>query len=184
MDKFHNDVPMDDDKKAAFDRLYLEYYPKLFHYVGGVLDYRNLMLVEDIVHDTFMTAWKKMDELCCHPNPGGWLMNTAKNKLRARRNKASSKEMGLDDYSIEPIEKESGYEAAELEMVVEKVLTPHDRGLFYKYFVEGYSVKEMAAQEKMTEGAFKVKMSRIRKKIQKECGWAGMAILLFFMNLK
>ena len=45
-------------------------------------------------------------------------------------------------------------------------MNDEEKELFQKYFVEKNSVKMMARKENMSESAFKVKMHRIRKKVQ------------------
>lgn len=166
---YNTDVPMDDNRKAIFDRMYLDHYDSLLIYVRNAVGYGRGAVIEDILQDTFLTAWKKLDEGAKHENQGGWLMEIAKNKLRNLRKKASSREVGIDDEITEIPSIEPGYGVSELEMIVREVLDPHEQELFQKYFVEGYSVREMAAQENLTESAFKVKMHRIRRKLQKHC---------------
>ena len=61
---------------------------------------------------------------------------------------------------------ETRYKALELQMIIDEVLNDEEKELFQKYFVEKNSVKMMARKENMSESAFKVKMHRIRKKVQ------------------
>ena len=72
---------------GAFDALYLAHVEKLLRYAQGQI--QNREMAEELVQDTFHEAYLKFDRLRCHENPGGWLMQTLKNKLanyqRARR---------------------------------------------------------------------------------------------------
>ena len=62
------------------EHLYRDYYGKLTIYAAATL--RSQSRAQDIVQDTFHEALRHVDTLMEHPNPGGWLMVTLKNKLR------------------------------------------------------------------------------------------------------
>lgn len=164
--------------RSLFDRLYLENYDLLLQFSVRMLGAENLMAAEDIVQDTFFEALKHIELLKDHENPQGWLMVTARNKIRALRRRASSSEVWYDEKISEPFFVDSQYGAKELNMILAGALSPRELALFRKYFIEGYSVREMAGQEHMTESAFKVKMFRIRKKVQQICGMVGAVLLM------
>lgn len=157
-----------EEKVSLFNELYRKHYDMLINCVSNAMNYRNPEMVEDIVQETFYELWRKMDDLVTHPNHGGWLVETARNKLRALRRRAWNREIGLEDCAFEPSSDMSEFSKVEMEMMVANLLNGHERELFLQYFVEGYSAKEMARREQMTENAFKVKMHRIRNKVQKE----------------
>lgn len=162
------DIFREEEQNAFFSRLYHENYTKLLNFAYNATMRRDIMAAEDIVQNTFCEALKKVDELMEHPNPEGWLWETARNLLRARARKASLRELGLEDCKAEPSFEESRYNMSELKIVVEEILDPEEKELFEKYFLEKHSTREMAKREQMTENAFKVKMHRIRKKIQEQ----------------
>ena len=91
----------------------------------------------------------------------GWLINTAKNKIR-ELNKSLKKiecEVGLDadEYTFT----EDGYGKSELDLVI----TEEEKNRFYKYFLHGYSISELAQLEKISENNMSVRISRLRSKI-------------------
>ena len=73
------------NQENFFNQLYQENFWKLRRYALTCL---NENQAEEIVQDTFFEATKKIDILIAHENPGGWLMDTLKNKIRncQRRN--------------------------------------------------------------------------------------------------
>ena len=68
------------DEKELVERLYRLHFKKLFIYANAAL--RNPELAKDVVQDTFHEAMRRIDVVAKHENPGGWLMNVVKNKLK------------------------------------------------------------------------------------------------------
>ncbi len=135
--------PMDGEKRRLFDSLYLECRVKLFNYVNYAMNHQDVVVAEDIVQECFYEAWRKMDELLEHPNPGGWLMNAAKYKLREYYHKANPYDVELEDWLVQLCRPEPSYNETELKVMLEKTLDPHDLELFILYFVEKHSTKEL-----------------------------------------
>jgi RNA polymerase sigma-70 factor (ECF subfamily) len=72
-------------------------YRKLFTYANTVIndEYR----AQDIVHETFLTAVRKIDSVKDSPNPEGWLVNTLKNVIKHElrdRNKIAGVVLSLE----------------------------------------------------------------------------------------
>lgn len=162
------DLPDMEERIVFFNSLYREHYKELFRFVYRAQLQKDVMAAEDIVQSTFCEAWNKLDMLETHPNVSGWLITTARNKILNKIKKFSSSEMVFHEYSEEPSYTESEYNVLELQMIVDKALTPEEKKLFIRYFIEKTPLKVMAEQEKMTVSAFKVRMHRIRKKVQEQ----------------
>lgn len=62
------------------EALFREYYSLLLRY--AIISLQNADLAQDVVQDVFHEALKHQETLATHDNPGGWLMQTLKNKLR------------------------------------------------------------------------------------------------------
>lgn len=153
-------------KEVFFRRLFEENYQKLIHFICYAHLKVELKTAEDIVQDTFVEAINKYEQLRNHPNPGGWLMNTARFKLSTTVRRAYQTDVSFDDCTTEPSYSEAEYSAMELEVLIGASLSASEKELFMKYFVEQYPSRQMAQEQNMTENAFKVKMHRIRKKVQ------------------
>ena len=124
-----------------FDEMYRRTQAEIYKFIR----YRvaDKELAKDVLQETYYVAYKKWDILCEHSNPMGWLINTAKNKIR-ELNKSLKKiecEVGLDadEYTFT----EDGYGKSELDLVITKGLTEEEKNRFYKYFLHGYSISEL-----------------------------------------
>lgn len=146
-----------------FDEMYRRTQAEIYKFIR----YRvaDKELAKDVLQETYYVAYKKWDILCEHSNPMGWLINTAKNKIR-ELNKSLKKiecEVGLDadEYTFT----EDGYGKSELDLIITKGLTEEEKNRFYKYFLHGYSISELAQLEKIFENNMSVRISRLRSKI-------------------
>lgn len=142
-----------------FDEMYRRTQAEIYKRVA------DKELAKDVLQETYYVAYKKWDILCEHSNPMGWLINTAKNKIR-ELNKSLKKiecEVGLDadEYTFT----EDGYGKSELDLVITKGLTEEEKNRFHKYFLHGYSISELAQLEKISENNMSVRISRLRSKI-------------------
>ena len=122
------------DKNELVERLYRLHFKKLFIYANAVL--RDPEQAKDVVQDTFHEALRRIDVFAKHENPGGWLMNTLKNKLkeneRTRRRdllRLLSLDADFPDESNLPEELVAAQPEPQEESVIEKVervLTPEE----------------------------------------------------------
>lgn len=117
-----------------FDEMYRRTQAEIYKFIR----YRvaDKELAKDVLQETYYVAYKKWDILCEHSNPMGWLINTAKNKIR-ELNKSLKKiecEVGLDadEYTFT----EDGYGKSELDLVITKGLTEEEKNRFHKYFLQ------------------------------------------------
>lgn len=134
-----------------FDEMYRRTQAEIYKFIR----YRvaDKELAKDVLQETCYVAYKKWDILCEHSNPMGWLINTAKNKIR-ELNK-----------SLKKIECEVDLGKSELDLIITKGLTEEEKNRFYKYFLHGYSISELAQLEKTSENNMSVRISRLRSKI-------------------
>lgn len=163
MKKFKRENRLGLDEEALIIRLYEKNYDQMMGFALKTL--RSTAMAEDIVQDTFYEAVRKAKLLAAHPNPGGWLMETEKYKIlelrrREQRRVYQDFETCQNDFII--IEKQ--YNNAELNILLESALDVRERMLFRMYFLEGYSAKEIARLENVSENTLKVRMYRLKKK--------------------
>lgn len=158
-----------DKMHEVIEDLYRQNYRKMMSMVAK--DAICYSVAEDIVQDTFYEAIRSWDKLEQHKNPGGWLMETAKFKMKAYRRKMNLKSLReMDDFEQEIECFKNEYGMVELSMIMDETLSVHEKTLFHMFYMEGYSVKEMAAYENISEGNFRVKMLRIREKVKTALG--------------
>lgn len=147
-------------------KLYEENYEFLLKYVLRNLKTNNFLVAEDIVHDTFCEAIKKVDILKEHNNPVGWLMQVTKYKILSASRLSCNNEVfyhDSDKYQIPHTEEQ--YNLTELKMIIDKTFNDKEKRLFHLFYYEGYSVKEIAEKEKISEGNVKIRMMRLRNKL-------------------
>ena len=157
---------MDDDGSRYLQKLFQQYYKLLLNYVMARLTHKNIMVAEDIVQSVFLEAWRKRSTLKDHPNPVGWLIKTGDYKMRAWKRLGSTSEVSLDERPIESGATDYRLSAVEILIAVEAILNEREQELFRSYFIEGYSIREMAERERITETAFKMRVFRMREKIR------------------
>lgn len=159
---------------GAFDALYLTHVEKLLRYAQTQTQSREM--AEELVQDTFHEAYLKFDRLRCHENPGGWLMQTLKNKLanyqRARRRESALLAHWVEDAAHIAAPGDMAAELAQRQQVtdIRNFVAAHfddmDRQLFQTLLVEGRSHKTAAQLLGITVWSSQKRLERIRKRLR------------------
>ncbi len=154
-----------DKAMKLIEELYRENYSKMLNMVRK--DTLCAAMAEDIVQDAFTEAVRNAKKLYEHENPGGWLMETAKRKTMGVHRRVQRRSiMETEDILLELKGYEADYGLVEMHMVMDEVLNDHEMMLLHMYYYGGYSARELAGMEGITEGNFKVRMLRIRNKVK------------------
>ena len=154
-----------DKAMKLIDDLYRENYTKMLNMVRK--DALCAAIAEDIVQDAFAEAVRKSHILYEHENPGGWLMETAKRKAMGFHQRLQRRAiMETEEVLLEVKGLEADYGMVEMHMIMNEVLNDHELMLLHMYYYGGYSARELAEMEGITEGNFKVRMLRIRNKVK------------------
>jgi RNA polymerase sigma-70 factor (ECF subfamily) len=158
-----------------FNEIYLKHSKTVYMYVLVSLNYDN-DLADDVIQDVFSLALQKLEVVLSHPNPGGFLIVTAKNyiqKYRASLKKSSKLTSPLDGSSSELsycedfdsiFEKKADIDELKREVLAKlsaKEITVYD--MFYE---RKYSVYETAKRLGITENNVKVRLFRLRAKVR------------------
>ena len=153
------------EHEEEFANLYILHYNSVYRYISSVT--KNNALTEDVVQDTFLEAWKQFELLREHPNIAGWLIRTACYKLRNLNKKLHRTEIiPLTDSTLQSCREEHGYEIRELGLVLKNIFTKEEQLLFKRYYLSGYTAKEIAALECITENNVRVRISRLTRKLR------------------
>lgn len=121
---------------------------------------------EDIVQETFCTAWEKLYEIKTHPSPQNWLYKTARNKIMTTMKKKMNicetpiPECELDTYEAVAYEEQFAFDD------LKNILTSNEIKMLRQHFIEGYSIKEISIANSMKIGTGTMKFSRMYKKIK------------------
>lgn len=153
--------------------LFYKYFKQLFIYANTIL--QNPAEAQDIVQDTFHVAVDRIDILSEHENPGGWLFQTLKNKIReSERKKKQYLEhiIPLLPTIFENLEDPNSLEDEVLSRLdnpvadkLKEVLTPEELNLLYQFFLEGKSHKQLADEFGISIWNSQKRIERIRKKL-------------------
>jgi RNA polymerase sigma-70 factor (ECF subfamily) len=154
------------DASLAFAKLYGRYQHKVAAYVGAKVNY-NQALVDDVLQDTFMTAWNKLEQLKDANKFFPWLVtiacNTAMDVLRdKKRVEQLSSLLSLDDEVAEP-----ELDLGETEQIL-STLDPTDREIVVMKAVLEYSLEEIATQLSLKLSATKMRYYRALDKLKAE----------------
>ena len=162
------------EQEQLIERLFLEYFDKLTIYARSVL--KNLPQAEELVQDTFHEAVTHIDKLMDHENPGGWLMQTLKNKLlnyRRTRQRETALLSGWPEDAAETTAPGDLVEALAARQQVSAIreyvsahFDPDDRFLFQKLLVEGVSHKAAAQFLGITVWNSQKRLERIRRRLR------------------
>ncbi len=159
-----------------FEELCVDYYEKVLRYLYGALG--DETAAKDCVQDVFLTACRKAEMLEKHPNPAGFLFQTAKN-LAQKARRESFRQMAAELSS----EDDGGNVFADANAEIEKVLDgeideteyieavlsklPDDkRELYNLYYLNGNTMAEVAAALGAEEPAVRMRYVRLRREIR------------------
>ncbi|MDR0682966.1 MAG: sigma-70 family RNA polymerase sigma factor [Dysgonamonadaceae bacterium] len=132
---------------ACYNRIYMEYYNKLYFFVENIVCNRND--AEDIVQEVFIKLWTNRELIVLHTSLSGYLFQMARNKalnfIRDEKNRRiilleKRDEDILFGYGRRP----AGNDFSE---ALEKYLSrlyARGREILLMYYVDGYKQKEIA----------------------------------------
>lgn len=148
------------DAKAQ-SQLYQLYAGKLFTLC---LKYsKNYADAEDVLHDAFMTIFKKIDQYDYKGSFEGWLKRVTINTALQRYRGAVVFELVKDD-KIEDVQVEIENADVNIDFLLKCVQELPDRYrlVFNLYVLDGYSHKEIGGLLTISEGTSKSNLSRAR----------------------
>lgn len=158
-------------KEYHFRIIYDQTYNELLRYVSKLYHY-DPMMVEDILQETYLILYKKLEQVLKHENPVGWLKTTAKFVTYHALEKKEIVQEILNYHEIDFVQCMEGLnEYDELSMF----LSEKELQLVRQYYEEGYSLEELATVYKISKSAMKMRIHRVVKKIKR-----SMAVCLLF----
>ena len=139
--------------------LYRQEYPTLFRVAYRLMGCQED--AQDMIQKTFLLAISQQEELCRHPNPGGWLMVTLSNLVKNERRRMSNRvEFSLEDMAQLPAQQP----VVPFSEALPSGLTQEDRQLLsWKYELE-LDHREMARRLGISPQACRARLSRLLKK--------------------
>lgn len=150
-------------------QLYEKEAEHLYYFARKMVE--DAELAHDIVQETFCVAVRKKEEVLNHPEPEAWLYCTAKYVILSECRKKQKRGV-LNCYEdMEEIltdeQAEWEFSKVEEDREVLSVLTESECEIVELVYGQGYKTKEAAHRLSMNENTLRVKLLRIRNKLER-----------------
>lgn len=167
---------MTNKNDSFFDDLCQEYYKKIYKYL--YFNLKDESIVMDTVQDVFLTVYEKIDIVKKHPNPGGFLFQTAKNLMKKRRREIYNKfarEISNDENMIEEIKDNSSdiFYIMDSRINEENFLTDvfsrlsnDKKELYSLYYLQNNSMENISKKLGIEYSALRMRYVRLRREIK------------------
>ncbi len=153
-----------------FEQFYSDTKSAVEHYLKMLL--HNYSVIEDVSQEVYLEAYRKLDVLMQHPEPRGFLFRMARYKalhwLRDRNRIENEEYLCEDSVLVTKASDEDEFEAAEVRLTVEKLLTEEEYRLFDAHYIQGYTEKEIAAIKHKSHAAVRMSCSRMTRKLREK----------------
>ncbi|WP_181444466.1 RNA polymerase sigma factor [Bacillus sp. 03113] len=157
-----------------FSEVYCMYYKRLFHISYSIT--RDIYIAEDVVHETFIKALKKVETIEEESKIGAWLsMIATRTAIDFVRRERKKKGIPMEQNMLESLGKEMKQnveEEAEVEMLVEQVniaiksLTFEYQDVLMLKLGHGLKENEIAHVLNLKPSTVKTRIYRARKQLK------------------
>ena len=153
-----------------FEELYTNCYWLVYRYVRHMVE-KDLAAAEDVTQEVFLVADQKWQEVRRHPNQKGFLLLTAKNKLKKwyeQQGKIQTEGSGQEEKAARrPDSGQEGYYVqAEWNAFLEQIFSMQELLIWKFYYENGFSCAEIGEKIGISESNTKVKLFRMRQKLK------------------
>ena len=149
-----------DKKELFFDHVYDTYSQRIMSFL--IYYFNDMDIAEEAFQETFIEAFRNIDSLKNHPNIGGWLIMTAKNKghnIRSKKNRLSETLM-YEFYAFSQSSQVT--EISSLMRIDDPVFTDEKYKPLRLKYIYGYSVNEIADFYHIEQSACKMRLKRAK----------------------
>ena len=167
------------DEDIFFQRLCEQHYADLGNFLLALTKDREM--AEDLLQETFIIAWQKRAQLPAHPNPAGFLFQTARNCLKSAQRKRAKEQrrlVPLEQQEIQPAQcaadeellRQQDASIDELRWVdaVLQALSTQERRLYEEHYLRKKSFVQLAKEWGVSQTSLRMRAVRLRRTIQKE----------------
>ncbi len=158
--------------EQAFAELMREYYPYVYTIVIGIVN--NPHDAEEVVQDTFLSAYRGLTQLEDTTKFKSWLAEIARNCVRQWLRKQRGKTVSLDEVNEEILQTEDSpherlvrQEQRELIRRTMETLPQKDRDIARAFYLEGASYNELTSTHGLSDKAISFRLSRARRQLSK-----------------
>ena len=161
-----------EEAEQLLGKLFGEMYDEIFQFALTYL--RNKQLAEEAVQEVFYQAWCHADTLAEHENKRGWIYNAAKNEIMKIRSK-EARVLKYETLTGEFLQKPGSEDAYDFLVLDEfsHMVNAEQMELLKSRYQDRNTYAEMAEDFGKSEGACKMALSRIRRRIRDLMDRAG-----------
>lgn len=165
-----------DERKHRFEVVFRASYSRVFSYVFRRSQDRELS--EDIVAETFLIAWRRLEDVPREPVP--WLLGTARRVLANHRRYVERRSRNGSAIPLDYVDL-GDLSASPFELIAERqaftaafaAVRAEDREVLALIAWEGLSAGEAAEVLGCTKAAFSIRLHRARRRLLKEMALHG-----------
>ncbi len=152
------------DRREAFEKLFATHYRAVR---GYVLRRNPSSAIEDVLAETFLVAWRRLDSVPDDPLP--WLLGVARRVLANQRRAGRRREALTDRLQSVILSSTSGWEppahmSSELALALAS-LSEREREALLLVAWEGLAPRQAARAAGCTAAAFRVRLHRARRRV-------------------
>ena len=158
--------------ERAFAELMRAYHAFVYAIVTGIVD--NSHDAEEVVQDTFLSAYRGLTQLEDRKKFKSWLAEIARNRARNWLRKQRGDTVSIDEVSEHllqtedsPDERLARQEQRELIRRIMETLPQKDRDIARAFYLEGASYNELTSAHGLSEKAIAFRLSRARRHLSK-----------------
>ena len=153
-------------RAADFDRLYRHHAPSVYRYAFAVLG--NRADAEDVTQQTFLNAYRAIEQGTKPRKAENWLLRIAHNEVRRHfRTNGKAVEVEYDERVAQPVPEGSGPGFADIVRALQQ-LPPTQRSALVMREFEGRSYAEIAEVLEVTQSALETLIFRARRALAEE----------------
>ncbi|MBQ3940889.1 MAG: sigma-70 family RNA polymerase sigma factor [Oscillospiraceae bacterium] len=146
--------------EQQIEQIIAKYYRAVYCYcTSRLLDAEG---AKDCTQEVFLALYRKQDQLTSLDEIRPWLYRAADLSIREYRRK-NSRYISIPDDELERICETVLPDDSE--DTVREVLSEEEYSLVWRHYVEGRTMRELAAESGISEDAVKQRVSRIRRKL-------------------
>lgn len=157
-----------DARQQQFSALVSAYAADLYRYAAWLV--RDRMLAEDLVQETFLRAWKAIDDLRDPKAAKSWLITILRRERARLYEKRRPDDEVVEDYDLDTLAgHDAGHERTE-HFVLRRALlrlSQEYREPLLLQIVGGFSCEEIAALLGVEPGAVMTRLFRARRKLRR-----------------
>ena len=161
-----------DGDEGAFAALMRSYHAFVCAIVIGIVD--NSHDAEEVVQDTFLSAYRGLTQLEDSAKFKSWLAEIARNRARNWLRKQRGDTVSIDEVGEHllqtedsPDERLTRQEQRELVRRIMETLPQKDREIARAFYLEGASYKELTSTHGLSNKAISFRLSRARRQLSK-----------------